>query len=64
MRRFNIACIQSFTKRPKGTVVEPKYGFGFLGGVAVALATTNVFGGFDITNKMLKMIAGSGKKRG
>ena len=38
--------------------------FGFLGGVAVALATTNVFGGFDITNKMLKMIAGSGKKRG
>jgi NAD(P) transhydrogenase subunit alpha len=37
--------------------------FCFIGGVAVALATTNVFGGFDITNKMLKMIAGSGKKR-
>lgn len=33
----------------------------FLGGVAIALAITNVFGGFDITNKMLKMIAG--KKR-
>lgn len=33
----------------------------FLGGVGVALAVTNVFGGFDITNKMLKMIAG--KKR-
>lgn len=33
----------------------------FFGGVAVALAITNVFGGFDITNKMLKMIAG--KKR-
>lgn len=33
----------------------------FLGGVGIALAITNVFGGFDITNKMLKMIAG--KKR-
>lgn len=33
----------------------------FFGGVAIALAVTNVFGGFDITNKMLKMIAG--KKR-
>ena len=33
----------------------------FFGGVAIALAITNVFGGFDITNKMLKMIAG--KKR-
>ena len=31
------------------------------GGVAIALAITNVFGGFDITNKMLRMIAG--KKR-
>lgn len=30
----------------------------FFGGVAIALAITNVFGGFDITNKMLKMIAG------
>lgn len=37
--------------------------FGFLGGVAVAMATVNVFGGFDITNKMLKMIAGGNKKR-
>ncbi len=33
----------------------------FLGGFAIALAITNVFGGFDITNKMLKMLAG--KKR-
>lgn len=33
----------------------------FLGAVGIALAVTNVFGGFDITNKMLKMIAG--KKR-
>ena len=33
----------------------------FFGGVALALAITNVFGGFDITNKMLRMIAG--KKR-
>lgn len=33
----------------------------FLGGVGIALAITNVFGGFDITHKMLKMIAG--KKR-
>ena len=33
----------------------------FFGGVAIALAITNVFGGFDITNKLLKMIAG--KKR-
>ncbi len=33
----------------------------FFGGVAIALAITNVFGGFDITNKMLRMIAG--KKR-
>lgn len=32
-----------------------------LGGVGIALAITNVFGGFDITHKMLKMIAG--KKR-
>lgn len=33
----------------------------FLGGVGIALAITNVFGGFDITHKMLAMIAG--KKR-
>lgn len=33
----------------------------FLGACAIALAVTNVFGGFDITHKMLKMIAG--KKR-
>lgn len=33
----------------------------FLGGCGIALAVTNVFGGFDITHKMLKMIAG--KKR-
>lgn len=33
----------------------------FLGAFAVALAVTNVFGGFDITHKMLRMIAG--KKR-
>ncbi|WP_022656645.1 NAD(P) transhydrogenase subunit alpha [uncultured Desulfovibrio sp.] len=33
----------------------------FLGGCGIALAITNVFGGFDITHKMLKMIAG--KKR-
>ena len=31
----------------------------WLGGIALAI--TNVFGGFDITHKMLKMIAG--KKR-
>lgn len=37
-------------------------GFGaFLGGVGIALAITNVFGGFDITNKMLKMIAGKNR---
>lgn len=33
----------------------------FLGGIGIALAITNVFGGFDITHKMLAMIAG--KKR-
>ena len=33
----------------------------FLGGVGISMAITNVFGGFDITHKMLKMIAG--KKR-
>ena len=33
----------------------------FLGAVGVALAATNVFGGFDVTHKMLKMVAG--KKR-
>ena len=33
----------------------------FFGGCAIALAITNVFGGFDITNKMLRMLAG--KKR-
>lgn len=30
----------------------------FWGGVGIALAITNVFGGFDITHKMLAMIAG------
>ena len=30
----------------------------FLGSLAIALAVTNVFGGFDITHKMLRMIAG------
>lgn len=34
----------------------------FFGSVAIALAITNVFGGFDITGKMLNMLAGS--KRG
>ena len=34
----------------------------FLGGMAIALAVTNVFGGFDITHKMLRMLAG-GKKQ-
>ena len=33
----------------------------FLGAVGIALAITNVFGGFDITNKMLKMLAGKKK---
>lgn len=37
---------------------------GFLGGVAIALAITNVFGGFDITNKMLKMLAGKKRQNG
>lgn len=32
-----------------------------LGAIGVALAITNVFGGFDITNKMLKMLAGKKK---
>ena len=30
----------------------------FLGACAIALAITNVFGGFDVTHKMLRMIAG------
>lgn len=30
----------------------------FLGGIGIALAITNVFGGFDITGKMLRMLAG------
>lgn len=34
----------------------------FLGAIAIGLAITNVFGGFDITGKMLKMLAGG--KRG
>ncbi len=33
----------------------------FLGAIGIALAITNVFGGFDITNKMLKMLAGKKK---
>lgn len=32
-----------------------------LGALAIALAITNVFGGFDITHKMLRMIAGKGR---
>ena len=34
----------------------------FLGALGIALAVTNVFGGFDITNKMLRMLAGNKKK--
>ena len=34
----------------------------FLGGMAIALAVTNVFGGFDITHKMLRMLAGDKKQ--
>ena len=34
----------------------------FLGAIGIALAITNVFGGFDITNKMLKMLAGKKKQ--
>lgn len=33
----------------------------FFGALGIALAITNVFGGFDITNKMLKMLAGKKK---
>ena len=35
--------------------------FMFLGSVGVVLAITNVFGGFDVTHKMLKMVAGKKK---
>lgn len=34
----------------------------FLGAAGVALAATNVFGGFDVTHKMLKMVAGKRNK--
>ena len=34
----------------------------FLGGMAIALAVTNVFGGFVITHKMLRMLAGDKKQ--
>ena len=35
--------------------------FTLLGALAVAMAIVNVFGGFDITNKMLRMVAGKKK---
>lgn len=34
----------------------------FLGAIGIAMAITNVFGGFDITHKMLKMLAGKKKQ--
>ena len=36
----------------------------FLGAVGVGLAITNVFGGFDVTHKMLRMVEGKNRKRG
>jgi len=35
--------------------------FTVLGAVAVAMGIINVFGGFDITHKMLRMVAGKKK---
>ena len=35
--------------------------FMFLAAIGVVLAITNVFGGFDVTHKMLKMVAGKKK---
>lgn len=35
--------------------------FTLLGAIAVAMAIVNVFGGFDITHKMLRMVAGKKK---
>ena len=35
----------------------------FLGAVGVGLAITNVFGGFDVTHKMLRMVEGKHRKK-
>ena len=35
----------------------------FLGAVGVALAITNVFGGFDVTHKMLRMVKGKNRTK-
>ena len=35
----------------------------FLGAVGVALAITNVFGGFDVTHKMLRMVEGKNRQK-
>jgi NAD(P) transhydrogenase subunit alpha len=35
----------------------------FLGAAGVALAITNVFGGFDVTHKMLRMVKGKNRTK-
>jgi len=35
----------------------------FWGALGVGLAITNVFGGFDVTHKMLRMVEGKKRKR-
>jgi NAD(P) transhydrogenase subunit alpha len=35
----------------------------FLGAFGVGLAITNVFGGFDVTHKMLRMVEGKNRQK-
>ena len=44
------------------TVLADAYWSILLGAVGVGLAITNVFGGFDVTHKMLRMVRGKKNK--
>lgn len=57
-----VIVLGALTAAHKAAQAEANSALGcLLGACAIALAITNVFGGFDITHKMLCMIAG--KKR-
>ncbi len=52
-----VIILGALTAAHKAAQVHSSLGI-FFGALGIALAITNVFGGFDITNKMLKMLAG------
>lgn len=56
-----VIILGALTAAHKAAQVNSSIGV-ILGAAGIALAVTNVFGGFDVTSKMLKMLAGKKKR--